>query len=54
MTPGGGLDIFTDRDQQSIFVSFEFRKSAFFWVLLAAAVFFGCQINAVFLSVSYF
>ena len=33
------LGIFTDRDQQSIFGGFEFRKSVFFWVLLRAAVF---------------
>ena len=39
--PGGGLSIFTDRDQRSIFLGFEFRKSVFFWVLLTAAVFFG-------------
>ena len=39
--PGGGLDIFTDRDQRSIFLGFEFQESAFFWVLLTVAVFFG-------------
>ena len=27
--PGGGLGIFTDRNQQSIFLGFEFRKSLF-------------------------
>ena len=53
--PEGGLGIFTDRDQRSIFWGFEFRKSVFFWVLLTAAVFFGIvRKNAVFLSVSYF
>ena len=50
--PGGGLGIYTDRDQRSILFGFEFRKSVFFWVLVKAAVFFGgFQINAVFLSV---
>ena len=38
--PRGGLSIFTDRDQRSIFLGFEFRKSVFSWVLLTAAVFF--------------
>ena len=38
---GEGLGIFTNKDQQSIFGSFEFRKSVFFWVLLTTAVFFG-------------
>ena len=33
---------------------FEFGKSVFFWVLVIAAVFLGCQINAVFLSVLHF
>ena len=28
-TPGGGLGIYTDRDQRSIFGGFEFRKSVF-------------------------
>ena len=28
--PRGGLGIFTDRDQRSIFGAFEFRKSVFF------------------------
>ena len=37
---GGGLSIFTDRDQQSIFVGFEFRNSVFWGVLAIAAVFF--------------
>ena len=47
--PGGGLGIYTDRDQRSIFLGFEFRKSVFFWALVKAAVFFGgCQINTVF------
>ena len=27
--PGGGLGIFTDRDQRSIFWGYEFRKSVF-------------------------
>ena len=48
--PGGGLGIFTDRDQLSISLSFKFRKSFFLWVLLTAAVFFGL----LFLSVPYF
>ena len=38
--PGGGFGIFTDRDQQSTFWGFEFRKSVFIWVLVTAAVFF--------------
>ena len=37
----GGLGIFTDRDQRSIFLSFEFQKSVFLGALLRAAVFFG-------------
>ena len=37
---GGGLSIFTDRDQRSI-LGFEFRKSVFFLLLPTAAVFFG-------------
>ena len=28
--PGSGFGIFTDRDQRTIFLDFEFRKSAFF------------------------
>ena len=28
----GELGIFIDRDQRSIFLGFEFRKSVFFWV----------------------
>ena len=39
--PGGGLGIFTDRDQRSILLGFEFRKSVIFLALLTAAVFFG-------------
>ena len=40
--PGGGLGIYTDRDQRSIFFwgGFECRKSVFFGVLINAAVFF--------------
>ena len=38
--PGVGLVIFTDMDQRSIFLGFEFRKFVFFWVLVTAAVFF--------------
>ena len=38
---GGELSIFTDRDQRSIFLGFEFRKSVFFWVFATVAVFFG-------------
>ena len=41
IVPGGGLGIFTDRDQRSIFWGFEFRKSVFFWVLHMDVVFFG-------------
>ena len=42
-SPVGELGIFTDRDQRSIFLGFEFRESVFFWVLVTAAVFFlGC------------
>ena len=53
--PGGGLGIFTDRDQLSIFLSFEFRKSVFFWVLLTAAVFFWAFIFkcSIFLTVFF-
>ena len=40
LTPGGGLGIYSDRDQRSTFLGFEFRKSVFFWVLVIAAVFF--------------
>ena len=40
-SPGGGLGIFTDRDQRSIFLGFEFRKSVLFGVLLTAAAFLG-------------
>ena len=29
-SPGGGPGIFTDRDQRSIFLGFEFRESVFF------------------------
>ena len=39
--PGGGLGIFTDRDQRSIFLGFEFQESVFFWILVTAAVSFG-------------
>ena len=40
LNPGGvGLGIFTDRDEQSIFGCFEFRKSVFFVLLLTVAVF---------------
>ena len=52
--PRGGLGIFTDRDQRSIVLSFKFRKSVFFWVLLTAAVFFGLLDKCCILSVSYF
>ena len=37
---GGGLGIFSDRDQRSIFLGFEFRKSVFFLVLIIGTVFF--------------
>ena len=52
--PGGGFGIFTDRDQQSTFWGFEFRKSVFIWALVKAAVLFGCKINPVFPSILYF
>ena len=40
--PGGGLGIFTDRDQLTrVFLGFEFGESVFFWVLITAVVFFG-------------
>ena len=49
---GGELGISADRDQQSTFLDFEFRKSLFCWVLVIAAVFLGVfNTNAVFLSV---
>ena len=55
-TPGGGLGIFTNRDQQSIFLGFEFQKFVFFCTQLTAAVFFGlldkCCIFKCFISVS--
>ena len=55
LTPGSGLGIFTDRDQQSIFFwgggGVEFRKSIFLGVWVIVAVFLGCQINYVFLRV---
>ena len=55
LKPRGGLDVFTYRDQWSIFLGFEFRKSVFLGVLVRAVVFFGCcQTNAVFLSVLCF
>ena len=38
--PGGGLGIFTDRNQRSIFLGFEFRESVFLGVLVTAAVSF--------------
>ena len=40
LVPGGGLGIFTDRNQRSILLGFEFRKFVFFWVLVTDAVFF--------------
>ena len=40
--PGGGLDIFTDRNQQSIFLGFEFQKSAFFGYCSQLLYFLGC------------
>ena len=50
--PEGGLCIYTDRDQQSIFWGFEFQTSAFFLGYWSKLLYFlGCQINAVFLSV---
>ena len=36
----GGSGIFTDRDQQSIFMGFEFQKSVFFELLVTATVYF--------------
>ena len=38
--PGGGLSIFTYRDQRSIFWVLNFQNLHFFWVLTAATVFF--------------
>ena len=38
---GGELGLFIERDQRSIFLSFEFRKFVSFWVLAIVAVFFG-------------
>ena len=38
--PRGGLGIFTDRDQRSIFLGSEFQEFVFFWVLVTATVFF--------------
>ena len=37
-----------NRDQRSILGTFEFRKFVLFWVLVKAAVFLGCQINALY------
>ena len=61
INPGGGgdgLGIYTDRDQQSIFLGFEFQKSVFFWVLVIAAIFFGfsnkCCIFKCFMSSTLF
>ena len=39
LSPGGGVGSFKDRDQRSIFLGFEFRKSVFFGVLVTDAVF---------------
>ena len=51
----GGLDIFTYRDQRSIFLGFEFGKSVFLGYWSELLYFFGgCQTNAVFLSVLRF
>ena len=47
LSPGGRLGIFTDSDQWSIFLGFEFREPVFFWILDTAAVFFGL-LNKVF------
>ena len=59
--PGGGLGIYTDRDQRSIFWVLNFENLYFFgyWSKLLyffglsnkCCIFLGCQINAVFLSV---
>ena len=38
----GGLGIFTDRDQQSIFLGFEFRKSVFLGTGHSCCVFLSC------------
>ena len=40
--PGGGLGIFMDRDQWSIFWDFEFRKSVFFGYWSQLLYFWGC------------
>ena len=49
LKPRGGLDIFTYRDQRSIFWALNF-ENLYFLVLVRAVVFFGgCQTKAVFL-----
>ena len=35
----GGLGIFTDKDQQSIFLGFEFQESVSFWLLVVKVEF---------------
>ena len=45
VSPGGGLSIFTDRDQQSTFLGSEFLKSVIFWVLVIGAVFYFGWLN---------
>ena len=41
VNPGGGLGIFTDRDHQSNFLGFEFRKFVFFGYWSQLLYFFG-------------
>ena len=51
LIPGGGLGIFTDRDQQSICWVLNFENFYFFGYGHSCCIFLGCQINVVFLSV---
>ena len=50
LKPKGGLDIFTYKDQQSVFLGFQFRKSISFWEVVRTVALEGFQTNAVFLS----
>ena len=48
-TPGGGLGIFTDRDQRSnFFLVLNFENLYFLGTGHSCYIFWGCQINAVF------
>ena len=51
--PGGGLGIYTGRDQQSIFRVLNFENLYFLGTGQSCCIFWGCRINAVFLSVLY-